>query len=226
MQVNTLAGQSSSVSSGGDPWEPFNRSMFSFNEGADKFLLKPLANTYVHVTPSFFRQGVGTVLSNVMEVPSALNSLLQGNVGGAAHDLGRLLINSTLGLAGLLDVAQHLNLPRSDAEDFGQTLAVWGVDSGHYLVLPLLGPSSARDAVAAPVDWYTDPKSYIEHIATKNSLRATSIIAARADFMAFEKSIVGDKYIFYREAYLQRRNFLINNGVVKDSFGEDEDSAQ
>ncbi len=209
-----------------DPWEKFNRSMFSFNMGADKYFLKPLAKTYVRVSPGFFRAGVDNALFNIMEIPSALNGLLQGNFRSAAHDTGRLLINSTLGLAGILDVAQHMNLKRTDHEDFGQTLAVWGVSSGPYVVLPLLGPSNLRDTTAVPVDWYTDPKTYVDHIATKNTLRAFSIVNTRANLMPLEKGISGDKYVFFREAYLQRRNFLVNNGKVEDSFGEDEEGSE
>jgi len=211
------------VKSPTDPWETFNRSVFSFNEHADKYVLKPLTKAYVRLTPGFFRRGVDNALSNVLEIPSALNGLLQGNLRGAAHDTGRLLINSTLGLAGVLDVAQYMNLKQTDHEDFGQTLAVWGVKSGPYVVLPLLGPSSLRDTSAVPVDWYTDPKTYIDHIRTRNTVRAASILNTRANLMPLEKSISGDKYVFFRDAYLQRRNFLINNGKVEDSFGEDED---
>lgn len=207
-----------------DPWEKFNRSMFSFNEGADRYFLKPLAKTYVRLTPGFFRRGVDNALSNIMEIPSALNGLLQGNFRGAAHDTGRLLVNSTLGLAGILDVAQYMNLKQTDSEDFGQTLAVWGMSSGPYMVLPLLGPSNLRDTAAVPVDWYTDPKTYIDHIPTKNTVRAASILNTRANLMPLEKGITGDKYVFFREAYLQHRNFVIKNGKVEDSFGEDEDS--
>jgi len=207
-----------------DPWEKFNRSMFTFNQKADKYFLKPVAKAYVRLTPGFFRRGVDNALSNVMEIPSALNGLLQGNFRSAAHDTGRLLVNSTLGLAGILDVAQYMNLKQTDNEDFGQTLAVWGVGSGPYMVLPLLGPSSLRDTTAVPVDWYTDPKTYIDHIPTKNTVRGISVVNTRANLMPLEKSVSGDKYVFFREAYLQHRNFLINNGKVEDSFGEDEDS--
>ena len=207
-----------------DPWENFNRSMFTFNEHADKYVLKPLAKAYVRLTPGFFRKGVDNALSNVMEIPSAFNGVLQGNFRSAAHDTGRLLVNSTLGLVGILDVAQYMNLKQTDNEDFGQTLAVWGMDTGPYIVLPLLGPSNLRDTTAVPVDWYTDPKTYIEHIPTKNTVRAVSILNARANLMPLEKSITGDKYVFFREAYLQHRNFLVNNGKVEDNFGEEEDS--
>jgi len=206
----------------GDPWEGFNRSMFQFNENADRYFLKPFAKGYVRITPDFFRRGVDNVLSNVMEAPSALNGLLQGNFRSAAHDTGRLLINSTLGLVGILDVAQYMGLKQTDNEDFGQTLAVWGVGSGPYVVLPILGPSTLRDTAAVPVDWYTDPKSYIDHVPTKNTVRAVSVLDTRANLFPLEKSITGDKYIFVREAYLQHRNFVIKNGQVEDSFGTDD----
>lgn len=206
-----------------DPWEKFNRSMFRFNDGADRLFLKPLAKAYIKVTPDFFRRGVDNALSNVLEIPSALNSLLQGNLGGAAHDTGRLLVNSSLGLAGILDVAQYMNLKSTDHEDFGQTLAVWGVGAGPYMVLPFLGPSNVRDTTAIPVDWYTDPTSYIDHIATKNTVKAASLLNKRANIIPLEKSLTGDKYVFIREAYLQRRNFVVNNGVVEDSFGLDDE---
>ncbi len=205
-----------------DPWEKFNRSMFRFNDRADKILLKPLAKAYIKLTPGFFRQGVDNTFSNVLEIPSILNSVLQWNFGGAAHDTGRFLVNSTLGLAGILDVAQYMNLKHDDHEDFGQTLAVWGMDAGPYMILPFLGPSNLRDTTALPVDWYTDPKTYIDHIPTKNTVRAASLLNTRANIMPLEKSLTGDKYVFLREAYLQRRNFLVNNGVVEDSFGEEE----
>lgn len=214
------------VKSSVDPWEKFNRSMFTFNEGADKHFLKPLAKAYVRLTPAFFRRGVDNALSNVMEIPSAFNGVLQGNFRGAAHDTGRLLVNSTLGLAGILDVAQHMNLKQTDHEDFGQTLAVWGVSSGPYMVLPLMGPSTLRDTGGAPVDWLSDPKTYIDHIPTKNTVRTVSLLNTRANLMPLEKSISGDKYVFFREAYLQRRNFLINNGQVEDSFGAEDDSEE
>jgi phospholipid-binding lipoprotein MlaA len=168
------------------------------------------------------------VFSNVLEVPSALNGVLQGNFSGAAHDTGRLLVNTTLGLGGIMDVAQHMGLQAREAEDFGQTLAVWGVKSGPYVVLPLLGPSTLRDTVATPVDWYSDPKTYIDHVPTRNTTRAASVLDTRANLLPLEKNVTGDKYLFIRDAYLQHRDFLIKNGEVEDSFGEDEpeDSGQ
>lgn len=216
------AAEDSARDDSADPWQGYNRAMFSFNSAVDRNLLKPLAKAYVRCTPDFFRQGVSNVFANIGNVPSAVNGVLQGKFSGAAQDSGRLLVNSTLGLAGMLDVAQHMGLPSRDAEDFGQTLATWGVKSGPFVVLPLLGPSTLRDATTVPVDWYSDPKTYIEHIPTKNSVAALSIVSARAGFLALEKSVTGDKYLFIRDAYLQRRNFLEKDGQVEDSFGTEE----
>lgn len=205
-----------------DPWQGYNRAMFKFNMGVDKHFLKPLAKTWIKVTPGFVRQGVDNVFSNILEVPSALNGLLQGNVAGAGHDTGRVLLNTTLGVGGLVDVAQYMGLKDSMNEDFGQTLAVWGVKSGPYFILPFMGPSTLRDTAAMPIDWVTDPKYYIDHIPTKNTARAVSIINTRANLIPLEKSLTGDKYLFMRDAYLQRRDFLIKNGEVEDSFGSEE----
>ena len=207
-----------------DPWQGYNRSMFSFNLKADKYLLKPLAKAYVRLTPGFFRQGVANVFSNILEVPSALNGVLQGKFSHAALNSGRLLINTTLGVAGLFDVAQHMGLQSNEGEDFGQTLAVWGMKQGPYVVLPILGSSTLRDSVALPVDWYTDPKAYIDHVPTSNTVRGVSILNTRAGYLPLEKNITGDKYIFIRDVYLQRRNYLINDGVVEDSFGFEDDA--
>jgi len=214
--------EETSKNNASDPWQGYNRAMFSFNSTVDKHFLKPLAKTYVRFTPGFFRQGVSNVFSNIMDVPSALNGALQGKFSHAAHDSGRVLINSTLGIAGLIDVAQYMGLQDGDGEDFGQTLAVWGVGSGPYVVLPLLGPSTLRDTAALPVDWYSDPTTYINHIPTKNTTRAVSILSARAGYLPLEKSITGDKYVFIRDVYLQRRNYLVNDGQVEDSFGTEE----
>jgi phospholipid-binding lipoprotein MlaA len=205
-----------------DPWQGYNRSMFSFNLKVDKYFLKPLAKAYVRLTPSFFRQGVSNVFFNVLEIPSAFNAVLQGKPTAAAQNGGRLLVNTTLGIAGLFDVAQHMGLPRKDGEDFGQTLGVWGLSSGPYVVLPFLGPSNIRDTTALPIDWVTDPKYYIEYVPTRNTTRAVSYLDTRASYLPLEKAATGDKYVFYRDAYLQRRNFLVNDGVVEDSFGADE----
>lgn len=206
-----------------DPWQGYNRAMFTFNDTIDRWFLKPVAKGYRAVTPNFLERGISNVFSNVGEVPSTLNGVLQGNMKGAAHDTGRFLVNSTLGIAGLFDVAKHMKLPADDHEDFGQTLAVWGVGQGNYLVLPLLGPSTLRDGFATPIDWYTDPLTYIEHDQTSLTVRAISLLDTRASLLPLEENITGDKYTFIRDVYLDRRNYLIHNGEVEDTFGGDEE---
>ncbi len=206
-----------------DPWEGFNRAMYSFNTTVDRYTLRPLAKGYTYVTPRFFRRGVSNVFSNIREVPNALNSLLQGRPGRASKDVGRFLINSTLGLVGLFDVAQQMGLPASDGEDFGQTLAAWGVGDGPYVVLPFLGPSTLRDGFALPVDWYSDPRFHIDHVRTENVTLGLTLLDRRANVLDLERHLTGDHYTFVRDAYLQRRQFLISNGQVEDDFGMDDD---
>lgn len=206
-----------------DPWQKFNRRMFAFNDGLDKYLLRPLAVGYKAVMPDPLERGISNIFDNILEVPSTLNGLLQANMGSAAHDAGRFLVNSTLGLGGLLDVAQYMNLPADDFEDFGQTLAVWGLGSGPYVVLPFLGPSTVRDGFGRPVDWYLDPTAYIEHVPTYNTVKAVSLLDTRASLLSLEKNITGDKYTFIRDVYLQRREYLIQNGKVDDGFGAEDD---
>jgi phospholipid-binding lipoprotein MlaA len=197
-----------------DPWEGFNRAIFSFNDGADRYVLKPAAVSYRQITPIFVQQGVSNFFSNLAEVTNTFNGVLQGKWGQAGNDAGRLLINTTIGIAGLFDVAKHMGLEKGDGEDFGQTLAVWGVPSGPYLVLPLLGPSTVRDTPARVVDYYTNPLTYVEHDPTRYTLKATDIIQSRASLLKAESLLQGDRYILLRDAYLQRRDFLIVDGEV------------
>ena len=206
-----------------DPWQAYNRTIFAFNDKVDRFFFKPLAKGYVFVTPRFVQKGVGNVFNNVREVPNVINDVFQGKGKQAAKDTGRFVVNSTLGLAGLFDVAQHMGLKPSDGEDFGQTLAVWGVAQGPYVVLPFLGPTTIRDGFALPVDIYSDPRTYVDHVPTRNTIQALSLLDARAGLLDLEKHITGDRYTFIRDAYLQRRNFLIKDGAVEDTFGFDEE---
>lgn len=204
-----------------DPWEGFNRKIFSFNEGLDKYLLKPTAKGYRAITPDPVENSISNVFSNVGEVKNILNDVLQWKWKQAGNDSGRFLINSTLGLVGLFDVAKHMGLPESDGEDFGQTLAAWGVGQGPYLVLPLFGPSSLRGGISIPVDSYSDPFRYVDHVPTRNTITGVKLIDTRAQLLQAEELISGDKYVFIRDAYLQRREFLVNDGEVEDTFGED-----
>lgn len=211
---------STSTTSSNDPWEGFNRKVFAFNDTADRWVLKPVAKGYTYVTPDPVERGVSNVFSNLLEVRNILNDVLQWKWGQAGNDTGRLLINSTLGIAGIFDVAKHMSLPKSEGEDFGQTLAVWGVGQGPYIVLPFLGPSNLRDTVALPVDWAADPLSYIDHVPTRNTSRALDFIHDRAALLDAEELISGDKYLFFREAYLQRRDYLVKDGEIEDDFGD------
>lgn len=204
-----------------DPWEGFNRKMFSFNDTLDSYVFKPLAKGYKAVTPDPVERGISSAFSNLKEVSNIANDLLQGKLSQAGNDTGRLLVNSTLGVVGIFDVAEHMGLPKSDGEDFGQTLATWGVGSGPYVVLPFLGPSTVRDLGGMPVNTFTDPVGYVDHVPTRNSLWGTGLVELRASLLEAESLISGDKYAFMRDAYLQRRNYLAKDGDVEDDFGGD-----
>ena len=211
---------STPASSDADPWEGFNRSIFAFNDTADRWVVRPVAIGYTKITPDPVERGIANVFANLGEVSNILNDVLQWKWGQAGNDFGRLLVNSTIGVAGLFDVAKHMSMPKSEGEDFGQTLAVWGLGQGPYLVLPFLGPSTLRDTTGLPVDWTVEPTTYIDHVPTRNSTIALNFISDRAELLDVENLVSGDKYLFYREAYLQRRNYLVNDGEVEDDFGD------
>src|SRR5450755_209098 len=145
-----------SVRDPGDPWERYNRAAYAFNDTVDRAVLKPVARGYKAATPDVVRQGVGNFFGNLSDIPTVANDVLQGQFKSAATHVGRVAINSTFGLLGLVDLATRMGMERQRA-DFGQTLGVWGLDSGPYLVLPLLGPSSVRDTAGLGVDFFTDP---------------------------------------------------------------------
>ncbi|MEO4048141.1 VacJ family lipoprotein [Pseudomonas sp. CAU 1711] len=200
-----------------DPWESFNRPVFRFNDTLDTYALKPVAKGYQAVTPQFLEDGVHNVFNNLGDVGNLANDLLQGKLHDAGVDTGRLIFNSTIGLLGFFDVASHMGLQRND-EDFGQTLGAWGVDSGPYLVIPFLGPSTVRDAGAKIPDSFLEPYPYIDHVPTRNVTRAVDVVDTRASLLSAEKMITGDKYIFIRNAYLQNREFKVKDGEVVDDF--------
>ena len=201
-----------------DPWENWNRKVFYFNEAVDSYVAKPVAKGYKAVVPTFIRRGVGNFFSNLGEVPTAANDLLQAKPGAAATSAGRFLINSTVGLLGLIDVASMLDI-EEHSEDFGQTLAVWGVESGPYLVLPILGPSNIRDGLSLYPDYLLDP---LNHADLKEDERygitALKLIHIRHQLLDSEGIIQGDKYSFIRDVYLQSRTYQINDGQVEDKF--------
>lgn len=202
-----------------DPWESWNRKVFVFNDTLDTYALKPIAKGYRAVTPDPVETSISRVFSNLGEVITVVNDLLQGKLSQAANDTGRVLINSTFGLAGIFEVADGMGLEKSYGEDFDQTLAVWGVGQGNYLILPFLGPSSVRGVPGKFADSFVNPIGYVDHVPTRNTLYGTELISMRADLLDIEKLASGDKYTFMRDVYLQRREFLINDGDVEDDFG-------
>lgn len=205
-----------------DPWEGFNRRVFVFNEAIDRAVLKPVARGYRTVTPQPVQTGVGNFFSNLGEIRTALNSLLQGKPANAGLSTSRFLINSTVGIGGLWDFATHMGIT-ADEEDFGQTLGAWGVGEGPYLVLPLLGPSTVRDTSGLPLDAYTYPLTYVDDDKVRYGLTALRIVDARAGFLEQEELIRGDRYVFIRDAYLQRRRFEVSDGELGDDpFASDE----
>ena len=206
-----------SAQSDEDPWEGFNRAIFSFNETVDTYSLKPLAQGYQAITPQFLEDGIHNVYSNVGDVGNLANNLFQWKWHNAGVDTARLMFNTTFGLLGFFDVATHMGLVRND-EDFGQTLAAWGVESGPYLVLPLLGPSTVRDAIGKVPDGYVRPYPYMNNVRERNVALGLNIIDTRASLLPLDKLVTGDKYVFMRNAYLQHREFKINDGEVIDDF--------
>lgn len=205
-----------------DPWEKANRVVFKFNDSLDTWVAKPVAKGYRAVAPEPVEQGVSNFFDNIGEVHNVLNGLLQAKWGQAGHDASRFFLNTLAGLGGLVDVAGHVGLEKSQGEDFGQTLQVWGVASGPYLVLPFTGPSTITDAGGSFIDWRTNPPTYM-YEKTRNGLTVLDLVHRRAQLLDAEGLVSGDKYIFYREAYLQNRQFLINDGKVEDDFGGDLD---
>ncbi|GAA6135301.1 VacJ family lipoprotein [Oceaniserpentilla sp. 4NH20-0058] len=207
-----------------DPWENWNRKVFQFNETVDYYSAKPLAQAYRNVTPQVVDDAITNVFSNLGEPFVMVNNLAQGKFIDALSDAGRFIVNSTVGVLGIFDVARHLGMPKHN-EDIGQTLAFWGVESGPYIVLPVLGPSTIRDASGFAIEIAAfdmiDPQSQsLENTELYYSSVFIEYLDIRADIIPAEGIISGDKYSFLRTLYLQRREFLINDGQVKDEFGE------
>lgn len=197
-----------------DPFEDFNRSFYNFNKALDEALVEPIGRGYNAVMPGPVNKGITNFFDNLRDVQSAINNLLQLKIGRAFSDVGRIAVNSTVGILGLIDVASNLNLP-SYKEDFGQTLGVWGVGAGPYLVLPFFGPSSGRDGIGVVVDWYTDPLYFLDDTGTAWALRGLRLVDLRADLLNVSRVIEQaalDPYAFVRDAYLQRREGLVYDG--------------
>jgi phospholipid-binding lipoprotein MlaA len=204
-----------------DPWEPLNRKVFAFNDVADRYALTPAAKTYRWITPDLLETGIGNMFSNLFEITTILNDLLQLKFTQAGLDSGRFLINTTVGLAGFFDVASAIGLEKNN-EDFGQTMGYWGIGAGPYVVVPLLGSFTVRDGLGAYIDVYYDYFEHMDHIPTRNQMWLIRTLHNRASLFTAEELITGDRYTFIRDAYLQRRHYLVNDGVVIDSFGEED----
>jgi len=198
-----------------DPFESFNRGVYSFNEGLDKALLKPAAEVYRGVFPQFIRSSVSNFFSNINDIVVALNNLLQGKFTAAYTDLGRVAINSTIGVLGLFDVASEAGIEKHD-EDFGQTLGWWGAGDGPYIMLPFFGPSTGRDAVGRVADYFSDPVTYVDPTRARNQLWGTRIVNRRSELLDAStvlQTAALDPYEFVRDAYLQRRRSQIHDGA-------------
>mgnify|MGYP001313613278 CR=1 FL=1 len=200
-----------------DPWERANRAVFRFNDTLDRWALKPVAKGYQAVTPDVVEDGVHNVFRNLGEGRNLANNLLQFKLRDAGVDTARFFFNTTFGLLGFFDVATKMGLQRND-EDFGQTLGVWGLNSGPYVVLPLLGPSTVRDAAALYPDSFTRQYRYINDVPVRNSMLLLDIVDSRANLLASERLIAGDRYRFIRNAFLQNREFRVRDGNVVDDF--------
>lgn len=198
-----------------DPWENLNRRIFAFNDFLDRHFLVPVAKGYQAVTPEAVDKGVTHVFANVQDVVNAVNFALQAEGSMAVDTTSRVLVNTTLGIGGWFDVASAGGIPRRDT-GFGTTLGKWGVGSGNYLVLPLWGPSTVRDALAIPVNRTIHPVdrplTLVESEGVRFALGALELVDMRADFLRYEQAIVGDRYSFLRDIYLQRREFDVQGG--------------
>ncbi|MGZ4960491.1 MAG: MlaA family lipoprotein [Methylomonas sp.] len=193
-----------------DPYEGFNRSMYGFNIKVDKYVLKPVANGYKWITPEFMQTGVTNFFTNLKGINVVLNDVFQGKFNQGARDAGRFATNSTIGVLGLFDVASEFGL-ENNVEDFGQTLAVWGVDQGPYLVLPFLGPTTLRDGSAVVVDKAANPGTYVPGSGIVEGINDRANAEGALNFID-EAAL--DPYVFTRESFLQYRQNLVNDGKI------------
>lgn len=197
-----------------DPLESWNRQVFAFNDGLDHRVVKPVAQAYKAVTPDFFRRGVDNFFGNFKDMWATANLFLQGRFADGTLGVMRVGVNSTLGLGGVLDIATPMRLYRAN-EDFGQTLGVWGVKPGAYIVWPVLGPSTLRDSLGLPGDLYVSPTLLFHNPAGNNRLRVWNLVNVRAGYLDASNlvdDVALDRYSFVRDAFLQRRQNLIYNG--------------
>jgi phospholipid-binding lipoprotein MlaA len=214
MAVAALAG-CATVSSPVDPLEPVNRAMFEVHEVADKYVMKPVVDVYTAVVPKLVRTGVSNFFNNIDDLFSGVNALLQGKPDKAGDDFGRVMLN-TFVMGGIFDVASDLGIERG-GEDFGQTFGVWGLPQGPYLFVPIVGPTTVRDGTGLLVRIYVGPVGFIPDVPVRNSLYGVGAVDIRAqatDAISIADTASLDKYVFIRNAYLQRRRYLVYDGKV------------
>ena len=203
-----------------DPFEDFNRKTFEFNENVDEKLLKPVAKFYSNFPPKV-KNGVSNFFNNLEDVETSINQILQGKPKKSINDITRFIINSTIGLVGFIDVASKIGLERHE-EDFGQTLAVWGVGSGPYIMLPGLGPSTLRDTLSRPVSSFSSVTFHMTDADVNFALKGIDAIETRERLLDVESLLSGDKYSFVKDAYIQSMNYEIKDGIdVEDDFVDD-----
>ncbi len=209
----TEADGSKPARSPADPWEPLNRPIHGFNAVLDSVTLKLLAKGYNYVIPSFMRRGVTNFSQNLLSPLNIINHFLQGKPGDGFGQTGRFLFNSTIGIGGLIDVAADIGLDQKN-EDFGQTLAVWGVPDGPYVVIPFLGPRTLRGATMIPLNFLADPLYHYKDSSVRDKVYLLRLVNFRARLLSAEALTKGayDPYITLREAYLQRRRYVIYDG--------------
>ena len=214
LAIAGLLGGCATSGSAKDPAEGFNRAVFAFNEGLDTILIRPVAKGYDAAMPLPARTGVSNFFGNIADIFIGVNNLLQGKPNQAASDGGRFLVNSTVGILGVFDIASEMGMEKHN-EDFGQTFGRWGAGPGAYVVLPFFGPRDVRDTGGLVLDLATDPVGYVGHVPTRNTLSAVRIVDQRAALLPADKVIEEaalDKYSYIRDAYLQRRQNLVYDG--------------
>ena len=205
-----------------DPFQNINEKTHNLNQTLDLQVASPVARFYKRITPDFLEKGITNFTHNIEDLSIGINNILQGKFNEGLSDFSRFTLNTSIGLLGFIDIASDLGLTKHD-EDFGQTLAIWGVPDGPYLVLPGLGPSTTRDTLAMIPDAFLTPLWLIDHDRTSYSLTAIDLIDTRARYLGLESVVIGDEYLFYRDAYLQSRNFEIKDGEVEDDFDDFDD---
>ncbi len=208
-----------------DPFESMNRAVFEFNDGFDRHIFKPVAETYDEVLPTQVNTSISNLFRHLDDVVVITNDLLQLKGGQTASDIGRFTFNTLFGVVGLFDVASHMELPKHN-EDFGQTLGRWGVGPGPYIVLPVLGPSTMRDTPSLLADWEVDPVYEIDDTAARWGTIGLRGVDTRAGLLRASRILdtaALDRYVFMRDAYLQRRNNLVYDGNPPQSELDDFD---